>query len=81
MNYLDVYRQIFKDIFAVDESVLNDTFNFGNVDVWDSLTHLTLISELEAAFNVIFETDDILHYGGYLNGIEILKKYGINFEE
>lgn len=81
MNNLDKYRQIFKDIFAVEESVLDDTFNFDGVDAWDSLTHLTLISELEAAFDVIFETDDILHYGGYMKGIEILKRYGINFEE
>lgn len=81
MNNLDKYRQIFKDIFAVEESVLDDTFNFDGVDAWDSLIHLTLISELEAAFDVIFETDDILHYGGYMKGIEILKRYGINFEE
>lgn len=81
MNNLDTYRQIFKDIFSVDESVLDDTFNFKDVDAWDSLTHLTLISELEGSFDVIFETDDILHFGGYMRGIEILKKYGINFEE
>ncbi len=81
MNYLDKYRQVFKDIFAVDESVLDNTFNFKDVDAWDSFTHLTLISELEGVFDVIFETDDILHFGGYMKGIEILKGYGINFED
>ena len=54
-------------------------FNFKDVDKWDSLTHLTLISELEATFDVMFETEDILHYGGYMNGIEILKRYGVEF--
>lgn len=79
MNNLEIYRNIFIEIFGVDESKLNESFNFKDVEKWDSLTHLTLISELEFAFNVMFETEDILHYGGYLNGIEILKRYGVKF--
>ena len=77
MNNLETYRNIFIEIFDVDESELNECFNFKDVEKWDSLTHLTLISELECAFDVMFETKDILHYGSYLNGIEILKKYGV----
>ncbi len=73
------YQKIFTDIFAVDKAELTDAFTFKNVENWDSLTHLTLISELEATFDVIFETDDILHFGGYKNGMEILKKYGVEF--
>ena len=80
MNNDEKYMQIFKDIFNVDESELNEGFTFKDVDSWDSLTHLTLISELEETFDVMFETEDILHFGGFLNGKEILKKYGIEFE-
>ena len=76
---LEKYQNIFKDIFNVDESALNESFTFKDIDAWDSLTHLTLISELEAAFDVMFETEDILHFGGYLNGMEILKRYGVEF--
>ena len=79
MNNKETYNKIFKDVFGVDDSVLNNSFTFKDVAAWDSLTHLTLISELEDAFDVMFETSDILHYGGYLNGMEILKKYGVNF--
>ena len=76
---LEKYQNIFKDIFNVDESALNESFTFKDIDAWDSLTHLTLISELEAAFDVMFETEDILHFGGYLNGMEILKRSGVEF--
>ncbi len=79
MNNREKYMNIFKEIFGVDEAELNDGFTFQAVESWDSLTHLTLISELEATFDVMFETDDILHYGGYMNGIEILKRYGVEF--
>ena len=78
---IDKYRKIFTEIFEVPEDTLGESFTFKNVEAWDSMTHLTLISELEAAFDVMFETTDILHFGGYLNGMEILKRYGINFEE
>ena len=77
MSNQEQYAQVFKDIFGVDDSELNENFNFKDVEIWDSLTHLTLISELEAAFDVMFETEDILHFGGYLNGIEILRRYGV----
>lgn len=74
------YNDIFVQVFGVDESELDETFNFKDVESWDSLTHMTLIGELEDAFDVMFKTEDILHYGGYLNGIEILKRYGVDFE-
>lgn len=77
MDNKEKYIRIFREVFDVDEKELDESFTFNNIESWDSLTHLTLISELETTFDVLFETDDILNYGGYLNGIEILKKYDI----
>ncbi len=79
MSNKEKYQGIFISVFNVDADTLNDAFNFKDVEKWDSLTHLTLISELEVAFDVMFETDDILHFGGYENGMTILAKYGIEF--
>ncbi len=44
----------------------------------DSAAHLSLISELEDAFDVMFESEDVLHYGSYENGKAILRKYGVD---
>lgn len=79
MNNMEKYTEVFTSVFDVDPSELNEEFNFKDIEKWDSMTHLTLISELEAAFDVFFETEDILHFGGFLNGIEILKRYGVEF--
>lgn len=79
MSNQEKYQNIFVSVFNVDEGALNDTFNFKDVEAWDSLTHLTLISELEDAFDVMFETEDILHFGGYENGMKILARYGVEF--
>lgn len=74
------YLAVFIEVFNVGEDELNDSFTFSEVKAWDSFTHLTLIGELEAAFDVMFETDDILHFGGFINGMSILAKYGVDFE-
>ena len=81
MSNSDKYKNIFMEIFSVDAEELNSNFNFQDVEKWDSLTHLTLISELEDAFEVMFETEDILHFGGYENGKKILARYGVEFED
>ena len=79
MTNLEKYNRIFMDVLGVSEDVLNESFTFKDVPQWDSVAHLSLISELEDAFDVMFESEDILHYGSYLNGIEILKRYGVEF--
>ena len=79
MENLKKYNEIFCRVLNVDESVLNEKFTFKDVPQWDSVAHLSLISELEDEFDVFFESEDILHYGSYDNGKKILEKYGIVF--
>ena len=81
MNKKNLYIKVFKEIFEVEEEVLNEDFTFEKVSKWDSLTHLSLITALEDSFDVMFETNDILHFGGFLNGMKILEKYGVDFSE
>lgn len=79
MTNLEKYKEVFKNIFGVDESVLNEDFTFKAISAWDSMTHMSLITELEDTFDIMLETEDIIHYGSYMNGIEILKRYGVEF--
>ena len=76
---LQKYNKIFMNIFEVSEDMLNDTFLFGVAPGWDSLAHMELIAQIEDEFEIMFETDDITHFGGYENGKKILAKYGVMF--
>ncbi len=78
MTNREKYSSIFRELFNGSDEELNESFTFAAVSNWDSMSHLTLISELEAAFDVMFETNDILHFGGYENGIAILTRYGVD---
>ena len=74
---LEKYNKIFCDLFDVNESDLNENFRFGQAKGWDSFAHMELIAQLEDEFEIMFETDDITHFGSYENGKKILAKYGI----
>ena len=78
MTNLEKYNRVFMQVLGVEESRLDESFTFKAVPQWDSVAHLSLISELEEAFDVMFDSEDILHYGSYENGKTILKKMGID---
>ena len=77
MTNLEKYDQIFCEVLGVTPDVLGEAFTFRDVPQWDSVAHLSLISGLEDAFDVMFDSEDILHYGSYENGKRILAGYGV----
>lgn len=77
MTNLQKYNQIFMDVLGVKEEALNDSFTFKAVAQWDSVAHLSLITALEDAFDIMFDSEDILYYESYENGKKILEKYGV----
>ncbi len=80
MTNLEKYNRVFTEVLGANEDALNASFTFKDVPQWDSVAHLSLISELEEVFDVFFESEDILHYESYENGKSILRKYGISFD-
>ena len=77
MKSIDKYNEIFVSVFSANAENLNEDFSILNVDKWDSVAHMELISKIEDAYGIMFETDDIISFSSYFNGIEILRKYNI----
>ena len=78
MTNLEKYNKVFMMVLGVSEDALNIDFTFKSVPQWDSVAHLSLITELEDTFDVIFDSEDILHYESYENGKKILQKMGVS---
>ena len=76
-------KQKFKDIFikslAMDAKKFNENVKYNEITEWDSIGHMTLMSGLEEGFSITLETDDIVDFSSFKKGIEILKKYSVNF--
>ena len=51
--------EVFSDVFDEEITVTADT-TAADIEEWDSLTHITLISEVEDAFDIKFSMKDVL---------------------
>ena len=45
--------------------IVNKNLKYNEIDEWDSIGHMTLISSLEEKFNISFETDDVIDFSSY----------------
>ena len=61
MNRDEVFEKIVeicKDVFEDDALVITETTTADDVENWDSLSHLSLINEIEGALNIEFTLDE-----------------------
>ena len=80
MSNLKKYHKIFIDTFAINEKKIKlASLKYQDIQEWDSIGHMTLISNIEEQFKISVETDDIVDFGSFKKGMEILKKYKIKF--
>ena len=70
------YNTAFMESFGIDESDL-DGLEYQSIDEWDSVGHMGLIAEIEEAFGIELEMDDVIDFSSYVKGKEILKKYNV----
>ncbi len=71
------YISIFIKSFSMDKKKFNEKIKYNDIPEWDSIGHMTLMSDLEDGFNISIDTDDIIEFSSFKKGIQILKKYKI----
>ncbi len=77
MTNLEKYNNAFKESLGLNEGDITNVLKYQSVAEWDSVGHMELISELEDAFDIAMETDDIIDFNSYEAGVKILGKYGV----
>ena len=77
MTNLERYNRAFCDALEITEEQLPG-LQYQQIELWDSVGHMTLVSKLEDAFEIMMETDDIIDLSSYEKGKIILKEhYGV----
>lgn len=72
VNITDKLTEVFKSVFSDQTLVLADEMTASDVDNWDSLTHMILVSEIEKNFEVKFKLKDLNKMKNVGSLIEIL---------
>ena len=67
-------QEIFRDIFFDDAIVLRDDMTSKDIEDWDSLTHINLITDIEAKFGITFTTDEIVNTKNVGEFIDVIEK-------
>ena len=80
MTNKEKYKKIFIESLSIDNSSFDEKIKYNEITEWDSIGHMTLMSGLEEGFSISLETDDIVDFSSFKKGIEILKKYKIDWK-
>ena len=73
MSNKEKYQSIFLDSLSIKKSKFNKNLKYNDIPEWDSIGHMTLMSELEEGFNISMDTDDIIDFISFKKRIQILK--------
>lgn len=52
-------QDIFRDIFDEDDLIINDATHSDEIEDWDSLNHINLVSAIEKEFNIRFALGEL----------------------
>ena len=78
MSNIEKYKKAFIDSISLNNSTELEKLEYQSIAEWDSIGHMTLMSELENIFGISIDTDDIVDFSSYKKGKDILMKYKIN---
>ena len=79
MSNLEKYKEAFIKALEIEKSKFSDKIKYNEIPEWDSIGHMSLMSELEEKFSITIDTDDIVDFESFNKGKEILGKYNIKF--
>jgi len=75
---LNTLIQVFSTALEIPPEQVVDELGYNTIPTWDSTAHMILIAELENAFGIMLDTDDIIDMSSVGKVKEILLKYGID---
>ena len=53
---------------------------YGVTSGWDSMAHMQLIAEIEAVFDLMLTTDEVISLSSFERANEILKTHGVDVQ-
>ena len=59
-DVLDNVQEIFRDIFDEHDMVIENKTNSDDIEEWDSLNHINLVSAIEKEFKIKFALGELM---------------------
>ncbi len=71
-DILEKLTEIARDVFDDSELVFTEETTAADVDDWDSLSHISFISDIEEEFKIKFTLDEVMgtqNVGEFINAV------------
>ena len=69
----------FANALLITEDKVVDSLKYQSITEWDSVSHMVLITEIEDAFDISLDTEDVIDMSSVSKAKEILSKHNIVF--
>lgn len=69
--------KVFNEAFAVAAESITDQTVPDDIQKWDSLGHMNMVSKLESEFGTQFEVDEVMEMASVQNILDVLTRKGI----
>ncbi len=69
---LEKLQQVFRKVFEDDNLIITQSTSASHIKMWDSLTHLQLIAEIEAEFKVKFTFDQVMMFNSVADILKLI---------
>jgi acyl carrier protein len=68
---------VFRDVLDLPADTDLGTIRYGGIETWDSLSHMALVGEIEDAFDIMLDTNDVLAMSDFGVAVAIIERLGI----
>lgn len=66
--------EVFRDVFDDDQIELRKETSAKDIEDWDSLMHITLVTALEKEFDINFKLKEVIELQNVGNTIELIER-------
>jgi acyl carrier protein len=77
---LDLLRNAFVEALGVSPTASFEDLEYAKTPGWDSVAHMRLVSDIESAFDIMLDTDDVIGMSSFRVAKEIVAKYGVSLD-
>ncbi len=78
MSTIATLKAAFVEGLGVEEADVNwNDLQYRSIPEWDSVAHMQVVAEIEDAFDIMMDTDDVIAMSSFSVATDLLTKYGV----
>ena len=77
MNGLEKLKSAFVTALALPPGIEVENVAYGQTEGWDSVAHMALVAEIESAFDIMLDTEQVIGMSSFKKAAEIVETHGV----